>query len=78
MLARPEQNSQFNEPTEFRTYINLETKMLKNIIAIAVAAAFSTVAFAETTPTTPAKPVEVVKPAVATPAPWHIHQTRNG
>ena len=37
--------------------------MLKNIIAIAVAAAFGTAALAQGTATSPAKPADTVKPA---------------
>ena len=43
--------------------------MFKNIIAVAIIAAFSSAAFAEATPTAPAKPVEAAKTVAATPAP---------
>ena len=45
--------------------------MLKNIVALAVAATFGSFAFAQTPAATPAKPAEVAKPAatVAAPAP---------
>jgi hypothetical protein len=38
--------------------------MLKNIIALAIAAAFGTAAFAQAPAATPVKPVEAAKPAV--------------
>lgn len=43
--------------------------MFKNIIAIAIAAAFSTVAFAGTTPVIAAKTAEPVNAVATTPAP---------
>ena len=69
LLTRPEQIVQFLEPTEFQFHINLEIKMLKNIIALAIVAAFGSSAFAQTPAAVPAKPAEIVKPAAATAAP---------
>ena len=69
MHARPEQSVETKEPTEFSTSSIQETYMFKNIIAVAIIAAFSSAAFAEATPTAPAKPVEAAKTVAATPAP---------
>jgi hypothetical protein len=42
--------------------------MLKNIIALAIAATFGAAAYAQAPAATPVKPAELTKPAVATPA----------
>jgi len=72
IAARPQDNQTF--PPSGRANPNQikEIIMLKNIIAIAIAAAFGTAAFAQGTATSPAKPVDMAKPAAqvaAAPAP---------
>ena len=67
--TRPEQINQFIEPTEFRQSTEWRFIMLKNIIALVIAAAFGSAAFAQAPAATPAKPAESAKPAVTAPAP---------
>ena len=69
MHARPEQSVETKEPTEFSTSSIQETYMFKNIIAVAIVAAFSSAAFAEAPPAAAAKPVEAAKAVATTPAP---------